>query len=183
MTEQELNKILKKVADGTILISEAIVDLKSGPFKTDTSEYVDIDYHRQLRQGLPEVIYGKSKTVEQILNIAEKLIDQNHPILLMENQKVKVAEQSIKAAQSNYLPQLNLQYGMQEVAGESGFYQYQLGVNIPLFFNTEKGKVQSAKISRDIAEQRKTQSTIQLKSERSIGISQRTTEWSFHCLS
>jgi len=90
---------------------------------------------------------------------------ENHPILLMENQKVKVAEQGIKAAQSNYLPQLNLQYGIQEVAGESGFYQYQVGVNIPLFFNTEKGKVQSAKINREIAKQRKTETSIQLKSE------------------
>jgi cobalt-zinc-cadmium resistance protein CzcA len=54
---------------------------------------------------------------------------------------------------------------VQEVSGESGFYQYQLGVNIPLFFNSDKGKVQSAKINREIAEQRKTQTTIQLKSE------------------
>jgi len=40
-----------------------------------------------------------------------------------------------------------------------------VGVNIPLFFNTEKGKVQSAKINREIAKQRKTETSIQLKSE------------------
>ena len=91
MTEKELNKILKKVADGTITISDAIVNLKSGPFKSDSSEYVDIDYHRQLRQGLPEVIYGKSKTVEQILNIAEKLINQNHPILFTRLKKKQIS--------------------------------------------------------------------------------------------
>ena len=91
MTEKELNKILKKVADGTITISDAIVNLKSGPFKTDTSEYVDIDYHRQLRQGLPEVIYGKSKSVEQILNIAEKLFNQNHPILFTRLKKKQIS--------------------------------------------------------------------------------------------
>ena len=91
MTEKELNKILKKVADGTITISDAIVNLKSGPFKSDSSEYVDIDYHRQLRQGLPEVIYGKSKTVEQIFNIAEKLINQNHPILFTRLKKKQIS--------------------------------------------------------------------------------------------
>lgn len=118
------------------------------------------------RWFLDDTLYTVNPLIEKVpLAISLEPSIQNHPILLMENQKVKVAEQSIKAAQSNYLPQLNLQYGMQEVAGESGFYQYQLGVNIPLFFNTEKGKVQSAKINRDIAEQRKTQTTIQLKSE------------------
>ncbi len=118
------------------------------------------------RWFLGDTLYTVDPLVEKVppLISLEPSI-QNHPILLMESQKLKVAEQSIKAAQSNYLPQLNLQYGVQEVAGESGFYQYQLGVNIPLFFNTERGKVQSAKISRDIAEQRKTQTSIQLKSE------------------
>jgi cobalt-zinc-cadmium resistance protein CzcA len=118
------------------------------------------------RWFLGDTLYTVDQSIEKVpLPISLETSIQNHPILLMENQKVKVAEQSIKAAQSNYLPQLNLQYGVQEVAGESGFYQYQLGVNIPLFFNTEKGKVQSAKINRDIAEQRKAQTTIQLKSE------------------
>lgn len=90
MTEQDLNKLLNKVAEGTVSISDAIVKLKSGPFKTDTSKYVDIDHHRQLRQGLPEVIYGQSKTTEQILNIAEKLNKQEHPILFTRLKKKQI---------------------------------------------------------------------------------------------
>ncbi|NBG65722.1 CusA/CzcA family heavy metal efflux RND transporter [Acidiluteibacter ferrifornacis] len=118
------------------------------------------------RWFLGDTLYTVEPTIEKApLTISLNPSIENHPVLLMENQKVKVAEQSIKAAQSNYLPQLNLQYGVQEVSGESGFYQYQLGVNIPLFFNTDKGKVQSAKINSKIAEERKSQATIQLKSE------------------
>ncbi|MFR7717913.1 MAG: hypothetical protein ACLU3N_04400 [Lachnospiraceae bacterium] len=32
--------------------------------------YADIDLHRHIRQGMPEVIYGEGKTAEQILGIA-----------------------------------------------------------------------------------------------------------------
>lgn len=109
-------------------------------------------------------------TVRSSVEVASLLLDldtslSNHPVLKMEAQRVKLAEQNIKSTQSNYLPQLNLQYGVQEVGGESGFYQYQVGVNIPLFFNVEKGKVQAAKLNREIAEQRQLQVTLQLKSE------------------
>ncbi len=71
---------------------------------------------------------------------------------------------------------MNLQYGAQEIGGESGFYQYQLGVNIPLFFNVEKGKVQAAKLNREIAEQRQLQATLQLRSEYQQA-RQRFTKW------
>ncbi len=118
------------------------------------------------RWFLGDSLYTVKPFIEAVpLVISLESSIENHPKLLIENQKVKLAEQNIKAAQSNYLPQLNLQYGVQEIAGESGFHQYQLGVNIPLFFNTEKGRVQSAKINRAIAEQRKTQTSLQLKSE------------------
>ena len=118
------------------------------------------------RWFLSDTLYTVSPLIENTpLIFSPDPSIENHPILIMEATKVKVAKRNIKAAQSNYLPQLNLQYGVQEIAGESGFYQYQLGINIPLFFNADKGKIQSAKINREIAEQRKMQTTLQLKSE------------------
>ena len=32
-----------------------------------------VDYHRAVRQGVPEVIYGQSKTTEQIRGILESM--------------------------------------------------------------------------------------------------------------
>ncbi len=128
------------------------------------------DYMIALQQFNRWFIGDTLYTVRSSLEVASLLLDldtslNNHPVLKMEAQRVKLAEQNIKSTQSNYLPQLNLQYGVQEVGGESGFYQYQVGVNIPLFFNVEKGKVQAAKLNREIAEQRQMQSTLQFKSE------------------
>lgn len=92
MTEQDLSKLLQKVSDGNITIPEAVAKLKSAPFKNDSSEFITIDHHRQLRQGLPEVILGESKTVEQVLDIAEKLKQQNHPILFTRLTKKQIKE-------------------------------------------------------------------------------------------
>ena len=90
MTEHELSELLKNIVDGKSTISEVVTILKNAPFKTDSSEFVNVDYHRQLRQGIPEVIYGESKSVEQILSIANKLHDQKYPILFTRLKKKQI---------------------------------------------------------------------------------------------
>ena len=44
-----------------------------------------------------------------------------------------VAEQQVKVAESQLLPQLNSGVLFQQVAGDVPFFGYQLGVNMPLF--------------------------------------------------
>src|SRR5690606_27609951 len=76
-----------------------------------------------------------------------------HPLLELASQEVNVAEADRKTAVAGLLPKLNAQYGIQEIGGQTGFYQYQLGLTIPLFFMPEQGKLQFAKIQQKIAEQ------------------------------
>lgn len=45
------------------------------------SDFADIDYDRERRCGFPEVIYGASKTPEQIASIAKRLVDR-HGVML-----------------------------------------------------------------------------------------------------
>ncbi|WP_253275712.1 TolC family protein [Persicobacter sp. CCB-QB2] len=56
-----------------------------------------------------------------------------------------LAKQSVKVEQANYLPKLSVQYGWQTVEGQSGFYQWQGGITLPLVFNAQKGRVKAAK--------------------------------------
>ncbi len=77
----------------------------------------------------------------------------NHPMLQMASKQVEVANAERKSANAAFLPQLNALYGLQEIGGQSGFYQYQLGISIPLFFMQEQGRAQAAKIDQKIAEQ------------------------------
>ncbi|QCK15166.1 CusA/CzcA family heavy metal efflux RND transporter [Mangrovivirga cuniculi] len=88
-----------------------------------------------------------------------------HPIIKYSQQENVVAEQKIKTTNAEYLPELNLQYGIQEVNDQSGFYQYQIGLTIPLFFINNSGRVQSAKIEKLKAEQNLQLTRLKLKTE------------------
>jgi cobalt-zinc-cadmium resistance protein CzcA len=77
----------------------------------------------------------------------------NHPYLNMAEQRVEVAGAVARNNRSEFLPKLRAQYGFQEIAGQSGFYKYELGISFPLLFWSNLGKTQSAKIKTDIARQ------------------------------
>ena len=77
----------------------------------------------------------------------------DHPLLQVAQRQVEVANAERKSANAAFLPQLNAQYGLQEINGQSGFYQYQVGISIPLFFMQEQGRAQAAKIGQKIAVQ------------------------------
>ena len=62
---------LRSVADGATSPEEALLNLKEVPF--EDLDYAKIDYHRSVRQGASEVIYGEGKTPEQIKGIVTAL--------------------------------------------------------------------------------------------------------------
>ncbi len=81
MTDNELQGLLKEVANGKLSIINAVSQLKSGPFKEDNSGHISLDHHRRLRQGMAEVVFAEPKTVDQILQIAKKFEGESFPIL------------------------------------------------------------------------------------------------------
>ncbi|WP_456459154.1 CusA/CzcA family heavy metal efflux RND transporter [Reichenbachiella sp.] len=102
-----------------------------------------------------------ASTFDQPLNdVTDSLV--NHPLLNLSKQQLEVADASVKEKRSQFLPQLQGQYGRQQVDGRSGFYQYQVGVRIPLLFGPELGRTQSAKIQREIANQNLLQTQLEL---------------------
>jgi cobalt-zinc-cadmium resistance protein CzcA len=76
-----------------------------------------------------------------------------HPVSQLAEQQINVADAERKVATAGYFPKLSGQYGRQKVADQSGFYQFQIGVSVPLFFLPQKAQVQSARIQSQIAEQ------------------------------
>ncbi len=71
MSQREIYDILRDVEQGRMSASDAALRLKLKPF--DDIGYAKIDYHRELRQGAAEVIYGQGKTAGQILGILENM--------------------------------------------------------------------------------------------------------------
>ncbi len=81
MEEKEIEKLLMSVREGSTSIDEALLKLKEAPF--EDMGFARLDTHRALRQGAAEVVYGQSKTKEQILAISEKLIAKGQETVLI----------------------------------------------------------------------------------------------------
>ncbi|WP_283682356.1 nickel pincer cofactor biosynthesis protein LarB [Parablautia sp. Marseille-Q6255] len=72
MQQEMIFQLLKQIEDGKITAQEAMADIQMQP-EMLVGNYADIDMHRALRQGMPEVIYGEGKTAGQIAGIASAM--------------------------------------------------------------------------------------------------------------
>ena len=98
-----------------------------------------------------------------VLGIPSRI--ENHPELELSQKRIDEAEASYRAARSDLLPNLNLQGGLQQVNGSSGFYTYQAGISVPLFSGTERSQAKAAKIDGEIAKNNAEFLKLQLQSE------------------
>lgn len=80
MDSESLRGLLASVRSGHVEIEIAVDRLARLPF-VDTSQ-ARIDTHRSLRQGIPEVVYGERKSVEQIVEIAAALRASGQEVLV-----------------------------------------------------------------------------------------------------
>lgn len=79
MDRNHLKTLLEQVRDGAIEIDTALDRLKHMPF--ENIGYANIDHHRAIRVGMPEVIFGKGKTPEEIEGIATRLLERSANVL------------------------------------------------------------------------------------------------------
>jgi NCAIR mutase (PurE)-related protein len=91
VTPEELQALLEGVASGEMSTEEATRRLKDGPLRRDELGFANLDHHRQLRQGLGEVVYGEGKTVEETVEIAARLAATGAPVLLTRLDAEKMA--------------------------------------------------------------------------------------------
>lgn len=80
MNPSELHKLLSAIRSGQLSVEEGLSRLATLPFE-DVGEAL-IDHHRSLRQGAPEVIFGQGKNPEQIMRIAEGLLNGSNNVLV-----------------------------------------------------------------------------------------------------
>lgn len=90
MNRQELLNALRSVADGSLSPEDMLVKLKQAPF--EDIGVANIDYHRSIRQGAGEVIYGKSKTPEQIEAICRAMLAHGEENILITRMHAQAAQ-------------------------------------------------------------------------------------------
>lgn len=90
MQQTRLKELLSQVADGSVSVEEAVLRLKMEPF--EDLGFAKLDYHRKVRQGATEVIYGAGKTPEQVAEIAAAFLERGEKNLLITRMSRPAAE-------------------------------------------------------------------------------------------
>ena len=108
MSQHDIYSILEAVRDGGLTPAEAMTRLKLEPFQD--LGYAKVDHHRELRQGVAEVIYGAGKTPAQIIGIAEAMLRRGQKTILITRIAPEAAAEIGKALPLDYheLPRVGL---------------------------------------------------------------------------
>src|SRR6185503_4101907 len=79
MQAEALRNLLNEVRAGTRTVESAITQLRDLPF--ENLGYARLDHHRALRTGFPEVVFCEGKSVEQIVEILDRLAQRHSQVL------------------------------------------------------------------------------------------------------
>jgi NCAIR mutase (PurE)-related protein len=100
MKKNEALDILNMVKAGAISPGDALLKLCMEPF--EDLGYAKPDHHRELRQGVPEVIYGAGKTSGQIIGITKAMMEKGQPLILITRLPHDAAEEVGKCVPLQY---------------------------------------------------------------------------------
>ncbi|MDQ3879020.1 MAG: nickel pincer cofactor biosynthesis protein LarB [Actinomycetota bacterium] len=81
MRPEAVKDLLTAVQSGATTIDEAVSKLRAAPF--EDLGFARVDTHRELRCGTPEAIYAESKTTDEVVAIANRLLESTtSPVLI-----------------------------------------------------------------------------------------------------
>ena len=79
MDPSALRKLLEQVREGSISPDDAVARMRHMPF--EDLGFAKVDHHRRLRSGMPEVIFSRGKTPQQVSQIFKKLATHGGNVL------------------------------------------------------------------------------------------------------
>lgn len=90
MQEKQLTELLEQVQAGSMPVEQAVARLRHLPY--EDIGIANVDHHRSLRQGQPEVIFGQGKTAEQICRIMQVMHQRGSNLLVtrIDEEKARV---------------------------------------------------------------------------------------------
>ena len=80
MTEDQLRALFEQVRTGAVDVDAALTRVRHLPF--EDLGFAKIDHHRALRHGIPEVVFAKGKTPDQVVQIACRLLSAAPNVLI-----------------------------------------------------------------------------------------------------
>jgi NCAIR mutase (PurE)-related protein len=103
MMRDHARDLLEQVASGQVAPEKALEALSFQP--AESLPFATIDHHRSLRQGFPEVIFGQGKTDDQIVAIAERIVEHGDGLLVTRTSPsaAKALQRALPGAEWNEL--------------------------------------------------------------------------------
>jgi len=102
MDQDQLRSLFEQVRGGALDIDAALTRLRHMPF--EDLGFAKVDHHRALRHGMPEVIFAKGKTPEQVAAIAECLLANARNVLITRADPECAAHVAARLPEAEYLP-------------------------------------------------------------------------------
>ena len=80
MNPDQLKRLLEAVAAGERSPEEALRDLAELPYAD--LDFAKLDFHRELRNGLPEAVYAEGKRTDDLKAIAQRMVGAHGRVLI-----------------------------------------------------------------------------------------------------
>ena len=101
-----IKEILEKLEKGIITASDAYDVIKFLPFKDIGNS--KLDFHRKLRTGIEEIIYGKEKTIEDLKAIIGEFLENNRDVMVTKLSSEKAKELLLLFKDAEYFEKGNV---------------------------------------------------------------------------
>ena len=103
MDAAALKKLFEQVKRGKVSPDEAVERLRHLPF--EDLGFANVDHHRALRTGMPEIIFGPGKTPQQLAEIFARLAEHGHNVLAtrVSAEQVRAVRRKFRKAESHEL--------------------------------------------------------------------------------
>ena len=93
------------------------------------------------------------------------LADDDHPSLVLAQEKVRLAEAQMKADKAELLPKIYIQGGTQKIGDKPGYWTYEVGVSLPLFSAARSARTKSGRLQHEAEKARQEHARQQLNDE------------------
>ena len=100
MTPEETSLLLQRFKSGEVDEAAVLNAFRAAPI--DDLGFAQVDAHRSLRQGFPEVIFGAGKTPEQVAAIAAKVMEREDRVLVTRADAAHAVAVAAKLPEATY---------------------------------------------------------------------------------
>ena len=104
--QSEIRQLLEDLKEGKVSVDDALLRLKKKPF--EDIDIAKIDFHRNIRQGMGEVIYGAGKSSDQILEIIKSMNANGQNSALITRLSKEKADEIRKLINIKYFEEANI---------------------------------------------------------------------------